>query len=102
MLKVAVPIPGDGTRGAEHLWVTPFKRLSATEFVAIVQNDPAYIPALKVGDTLSFSDQQISDWAFYGDEGELFGGYTMRVTIAEFPDSANGTDMAEPPVPADW
>ena len=66
---------------AEHIWLADVK-FNGNRFVGVVDNRPAHIPGLKVGDRASVNPDEISDWS-YVDHGKLVGGYTIRVLYAE-------------------
>ena len=48
----------------------------------MVDNRPAHVPGLKIGDRTSVNPDEITDWS-YVDHGKLVGGYTIRVLYAE-------------------
>ena len=77
LLKVAVP---NSEGGAEHIWMKPASLDDPDKFVAIVDNRPAKVPSLQLGDFYEFSADQISDWSYVKD-GKLHGGYTIRVIL---------------------
>ena len=66
---------------AEHIWLADVK-FTGNRFVGIVDNKPANIPKLKIGDRASVNPDEISDWS-YVDHNKLVGGYTIRVLYAE-------------------
>lgn len=103
MVKIAMPVE-DGPVTFEHIWATPFRRLSDTAFVAMLANRPNNLPDYEVGDLVEFNATQVSDWAFFDESGVLYGGYSMRVIR----DSGQATNegafdsLSEQPIPADW
>ncbi len=66
---------------AEHIWLADVK-FTGNRFIGVVDNKPANIPKLKVGDRASVNPDEISDWS-YVDHNKLVGGYTIRVLYAE-------------------
>ncbi|GLR13745.1 hypothetical protein GCM10007907_25350 [Chitinimonas prasina] len=69
--------------GAEHIWVTPFKR-EKTGFVGVVANDPEVVESVEAGKSYSFSRAQISDWGYVKD-GKQVGSYTVCVIFKSMP-----------------
>ena len=69
----------DGT--AEHIWMADVK-FNGNRFVGVVDNHPNKIPGLKIGDRVSVNPDEITDWS-YVQNGQLIGGYTIRVLFAE-------------------
>lgn len=99
MIKVAIPTDD----GNEIIWIAPFAQLSATGWVGVLANQPQMIAGANAGDTVEFAGEQIADWALFGDDGLLYGGYTLREMVA----SGAVTEDAMPPmsgdpVPQDW
>jgi uncharacterized protein YegJ (DUF2314 family) len=46
--------------------------------VGKIDNLPAEVTSVKLGQTIEIDPSKISDW-FYVDNGKLIGGYTIRV-----------------------
>jgi uncharacterized protein YegJ (DUF2314 family) len=89
MLKVAFPVPAPGD-GVEHMWVINPQKV-AEGFSAELNNEPYYIKNLKVGQVVTFPEDQISDWGF-SREGKLIGYYTTRVSLDDM-EPAQAADM---------
>ena len=66
---------------AEHIWLADVK-FTGNRFVGFVDNKPNNIPGLKIGTRASVNPDEISDWS-YVENGQLVGGYTIRVLYAE-------------------
>lgn len=66
----------DGQHG-EHMWVAPV-RFDQGKFYGQINNVPERVRGVKLGDEVSVSANEISDWMFV-DRGRLIGGYTIRV-----------------------
>ncbi len=66
---------------AEHIWLADVK-FTGNRFVGVVDNKPANIPKLKIGDRASVNPDEVSDWS-YVDHNKLVGGYTIRVLYYE-------------------
>ena len=61
----------------EHIWVNGlFKRDG--EYFGVVDNLPELTKEVKQGDTIKIDSSRVSDW-MYLDNGELKGGYTIKV-----------------------
>ena len=74
-LKVGLPT----SKGHEHIWVSDIEA-KGDKITARLANDPDDLPGLKLGSPVSFTEAQISDWA-YEKNGKLYGHYTTRVVI---------------------
>jgi uncharacterized protein YegJ (DUF2314 family) len=61
----------------EHIWLSDVS-YSGNVFHGRVDNHPVRIKGLKLGARVSVKADDISDWA-YVDNGNLVGGYTIRV-----------------------
>jgi uncharacterized protein YegJ (DUF2314 family) len=65
----------------EHIWLSDVT-YSGNRFQGTVDNTPVRITGVKIGDRVSANPDEISDWA-YVDNGNLVGGYTIRVLYNE-------------------
>ena len=65
----------------EHIWLSDVT-YSGNRFHGLVDNKPLKIKGVKMGDRVSVNPDEISDWA-YVDDGNLVGGYTIRVLYKE-------------------
>jgi uncharacterized protein YegJ (DUF2314 family) len=65
----------------EHIWLSDV-RFIGNRFQGQIDNQPRKIGGLKVGQIVSVSPRDISDW-LYIDNGKLVGGYTVRVHYNE-------------------
>ena len=65
----------------EHIWLSDVT-FSGNRFHGRVDNHPVKITGVKMGDRVSVNPNEISDWA-YVDNGNLVGGYTIRVLFKE-------------------
>ena len=99
MLKVAIPTPTTD----EVIWIAPFAQTSDDAWIGVLANQPQFIQGANAGDTVKFTSAQIADWAVFGDDGVMFGGYTIREMVASgavTPDMV--PTMSDDPVPAKW
>ncbi|MEO8239118.1 MAG: DUF2314 domain-containing protein [Flavobacterium sp.] len=72
-IKIHFKVNNDG----EHIWVNGlFKRDG--EYFGVVDNLPELTKEVKQGDTIKIDSSNVSDW-MYLDNGELKGGYTIRL-----------------------
>ncbi|WP_269533756.1 YegJ family protein [Chitinimonas sp. BJYL2] len=69
--------------GAEHFWVTPFKK-SGNEFVGVVANEAQYVTSIEIGKTYRFSREQITDWG-YQQGNKQVGSFTVCVLFKTMP-----------------
>jgi uncharacterized protein YegJ (DUF2314 family) len=65
----------------EHIWLSDVT-FNGTLFYGKVDNTPIKMKGIKLGDRVSVNPTKISDWA-YVDNGNLVGGYTIRVLYNE-------------------
>lgn len=74
----------DGTN-AEHMWLIPV-RFDGKKFHGTVNNKPEKVSNVKIGDKVSISPAEISDW-MYVEKRKLVGGFTLRVLRDALPAS---------------
>lgn len=84
-LKLKYPIPS----GHEHIWISQVKIIDG-QMSGVIDNSPNDIPSLKLGDTISISEEKISDWMFKKSDS-IYGGFTIHVLR----DRMNETERAE-------
>lgn len=75
-LKVRFATDGGGT---EHIWVENIECLE-DGFRARLANDPNSLPRHKLGDTVLFATDRVSDWA-YAVNGVYHGHFTTRALL---------------------
>jgi len=85
-LKVKLPT---AHQSFEHIWVADLDRNGDT-ISGRIADEPQDIPGRKLGDTISFSSSQVSDWG-YVSNGLLWGYFTTRVLVTRIP-----SEEAEP------
>jgi uncharacterized protein YegJ (DUF2314 family) len=61
----------------EHIWLLPVT-FDGTRFEGVVNNVPADLTGVAIGQNVMVEPNQISDW-MYLENGKLMGGYTIRV-----------------------
>ncbi len=66
-----------GEKNGEHIWLREITK-NKGEYVGIVNNEPEYIPNLKIDDTIKINKKNISDW-MYLDDDILRGGFTIQL-----------------------
>lgn len=66
-----------GNNNGEHIWLKDITKKQG-EYVGIVNNEPEYVPNLKLDDTIKVNKKDISDWMYF-DNDILRGGFTMRL-----------------------
>jgi uncharacterized protein YegJ (DUF2314 family) len=69
----------------EHMWLSPVS-YDGKIFHGTVQNDPANVANVKLGQAASIEPSKISDW-MYVENGKLVGGYTVRALREIMPPS---------------
>ena len=73
-IKAALPTP-DGS--AEHIWVNNVQTKNDV-ISGVLGNEPVNLGSLKIGDPVTFTSSQVSDWA-YTSYGKKYGHFTTRV-----------------------
>ena len=89
----------------EIIWISPFMLSPDGQGKGVLANEPVAMPGMGIGDTLTFTREQIEDWGFEGPDGHLYGHYTTRVIIPHLDaeSAAYITDLLSAgPMPADW
>ena len=66
----------DGTN-IEHFWLSPVS-FDGTNFQGTINNEPAKVKTVKMGQKVTVAKDKISDW-MYVEHLKLKGGYTLRV-----------------------
>jgi uncharacterized protein YegJ (DUF2314 family) len=72
----AVKYPVKDGEQLEHMWISGVT-YDGQKFTGRVDNDPNLVKNVKLGQSLSVSPEEISDW-MYVDKGKLVGGFTLR------------------------
>ncbi len=67
--------------GLEHMWIGQ-PRWDGKVFHGVVDNEPVDTKLVKLGDAVTVTPSELSDW-MYIDGGNLVGGYTIRAILAE-------------------
>lgn len=67
----------------EHIWVADLDR-NGDVITGRIADEPQDMPRLKLGDPISFSSGQVSDWG-YASKGQLWGYFTTRVLVTRIP-----------------
>lgn len=82
-VKRTMKVRFDTDRGAEHIWVGDVK-ISGQGFEGHLENEPVNIKNYKVGDRVTFSRNQISDWLIVSN-GKIRGGFTIKIQRKQMP-----------------
>lgn len=72
----SVKVPVDTGSGIEHMWLTSVRHQHG-KFTGLINNEPVEGGKVKLGDEVTFGEQEISDW-MYVENDKLVGGYTIR------------------------
>ena len=67
----------------EHIWVADISR-DGEKITGTLSNVPADLPNLNIGDEVSFSKDEVTDWQYVYD-GKVYGHYTTAVLIKTMP-----------------
>jgi uncharacterized protein YegJ (DUF2314 family) len=79
-VKVGIPA---GARNVEYFWIGPFGRANG-RFSGKIDNRPELATTVKLGDTITFGEEQIVDW-LYVENGQMKGNYTACVLFRREP-----------------
>ena len=78
-----VKVKIEDENGVEHFWVGDLN-LDAEPYSGIIGNEPGIVEKVKLGDTCSFTRNDISDWMYMAN-GKMKGNYTLRVALESMP-----------------
>lgn len=73
-LKVRFSMNG---QNVEHMWMNQIV-IENGRYFGVLNNEPEYKQAVKMGDSLEINKKDISDW-MYLKGNKLYGGYTIKV-----------------------
>lgn len=106
-IKIRFDVPELENSG-EQVWATPFRRLKDDRFEVTIINRPSQLTEIGEGSVVTVDYDQITDWSLISSEdGQVWGGYTMRVMLTDGVRAPRGarqiTDrLTENPIPPDW
>lgn len=75
----ALKVKIEDENGVEHFWVTPFLK-TENGFTGVINNEPATVRSVRLGQSYAFSPDEVSDWMYMKD-GKIHGGYTIRAML---------------------
>ncbi len=103
LVKVGLPTVG-GEASLEHIWVGPFQKADDGTLSGALANEPVELGALRLGDTVEFTLDQISDWSLWAPDGLLYGNFTTRVMFSHgaFGDTPFDSVFTQDPLPEGW
>ncbi len=99
-LKIALPTD----TGSAPVWVDDFTRLRGQTYEGRVMTDAPALPALGIGDRVTFSFDQVDDFAFV-EGGVGYGFYSLRAILPLMSDSQaaqTGGFLSGDPLPGYW
>jgi len=79
-VKVGLPY---GNNSTEYIWIAPFER-RGDKYVGRLNNTPRHVANAKLGDLISFGEDEIIDW-HYVEDGKMKGNYTTCVLMRREP-----------------
>jgi uncharacterized protein YegJ (DUF2314 family) len=80
--SVKAGFPYDGT--LEHIWLDDVS-FDGQDFHGVLGNEPIYLDGLHLGDEVTVSTADVSDWMIV-DGGRLLGGFTIHVLRSRMSD----------------
>jgi uncharacterized protein YegJ (DUF2314 family) len=83
--RVKYPFQADSGSGfsMEQIWLEDI-RFTGSEYYGALANAPFYIAALRMGDSVSFSPDKITDW-MYTQNGTIAGGRSIKYLLEQIP-----------------
>lgn len=78
-VKVAVTEGDD----AEFFWITPFEQRKNV-FTGRINNTPRLVKKVRLGQTISFREDEIVDW-LYMEDGKMVGNFTVCILLKREP-----------------
>lgn len=80
----AVKVPVVDGEHTEHFWMSDLKVIGG-EFRGVINNEPAKVTNVKLGQSWSIKVNEVSDWMYMKD-GKIVGNYTLRPLLKNMPD----------------
>lgn len=74
---------GDGQM-SEYFWVSDFKQDQKT-FSGVLSNEPRIVKSIRLGQTYRFNKDQIVDWVYLDEKGQMVGNFTMCALLTTEP-----------------
>ncbi len=75
----------------EHIWLGDVEK-TKDGFSGYISNEPQFLGDLKVGECVSFLEEQITDWMYMKDD-KVYGNYTLRAQMQNM--SLSDKEMVE-------
>ena len=69
--------------GPEHFWLLDIKR-NGDKITGRIDNNPERVKNVKIGQTWTFTKEDVSDW-MYRQDGKIHGGFSIRVLLKMAP-----------------
>lgn len=79
---VKIPITDDGE--VEFFWLVDVAYQNG-KFAGVINNEPAMVANVKLGDRREVGKAEIADWMYLRD-GKMYGNYTMRPLLKSMPE----------------
>ena len=79
-VKVGIPV---GPQRSEYFWISPFTHANG-RFSGRIDNEPEFAKRVKLGDTITFGEDEIVDW-LYLEDGHMRGNFTACVLFRREP-----------------
>jgi uncharacterized protein YegJ (DUF2314 family) len=83
MSKFAVKVAIHDESRVEYFWIAPFEQTGAG-LSGRINNSPTTVTNVKLGDKITFAEQEIVDW-LYLDDGRMKGNYTACAMFKHAP-----------------
>ncbi len=93
-----------GETTVENIWISDFRETTPGTFEGLLANDPVDLPGKAAGDRVTFTQDQIVDWA-YVEGGRGYGFFSAHALLGKVSaEEAAGMRafLAETPVPPGW
>ena len=83
MRSFSVKVPMTENGEVEHMWLNKF-RIEGDAIEGEINNEPAVISNVFVGQKVKVNKSEISDWLFTVD-GKMHGNFTLRAILPDMP-----------------
>ena len=78
--NIKVGLPADNG-GVEHIWVDSLSE-KGSEIIGVLINVPLHLSEYKLGDSVSFTTSQVTDWQYFRD-GKSEGNHVTKVLLKQ-------------------
>jgi len=86
----------DADSGTEYVWIVDFSSDKAGRFTGTINNDVEMTSKYKLGDSYSFTKDDIVDWTYFDrSTAKMYGNYTLCALLSAEPEDEAARVKAE-------